>query len=75
MIKEKFNLKGSVDNITPGTSPSAAPASGVKHQMVKVHFSKPTFCSFCGDFIWGLLKQGSTCKGMVGGISGYQFFF
>ena len=42
---------------------TAATESGIKHQMEKVHFSKPTFCAFCGEFIWGLLKQGYSCKG------------
>jgi hypothetical protein len=28
------------------------PPSGIMHQMQLVHFSRPTFCSFCRDFIW-----------------------
>jgi hypothetical protein len=46
------------------TDPTVA-ESGIKHQMEKVHFSKPTFCSFCGEFIWGILKQGYSCKGKI----------
>merc|ERR1711988_648137 len=32
------------------------------HQFVKKHFNKPTWCSHCKEFIWGLGKQGYECK-------------
>ncbi len=41
--------------------------SGLFHEMVKVHFNKPTFCKYCTDFIWGLGKQGYACKGTLFG--------
>eukprot|EP00012_Vannella_robusta_P005522 CAMPEP_0206199686 /NCGR_PEP_ID=MMETSP0166-20121206/10413_1 /ASSEMBLY_ACC=CAM_ASM_000260 /TAXON_ID=95228 /ORGANISM="Vannella robusta, Strain DIVA3 518/3/11/1/6" /LENGTH=436 /DNA_ID=CAMNT_0053617843 /DNA_START=1056 /DNA_END=2363 /DNA_ORIENTATION=+ len=32
------------------------------HQFAKKHFSKPTWCAHCEKFIWGLGKQGYSCK-------------
>lgn len=34
------------------------------HQFEVASFSKPTFCDFCGEFIWGVSKQGAECIGM-----------
>jgi hypothetical protein len=31
------------------------------HVFKKYHFPKPTWCTFCGEFIWGLGKQGFFC--------------
>ena len=33
------------------------------HTFSKKHFSKPTWCAHCKQFIWGLGKQGYGCKG------------
>jgi len=35
---------------------------GEVHNFRSVHFNKPTFCSFCTNFIWGLGKQGYSCR-------------
>ncbi|XP_056658253.1 diacylglycerol kinase theta [Monodelphis domestica] len=38
----------------PGPKPSATPAAPPGHSFRKVTLTKPTFCHYCTDFIWGL---------------------
>ncbi|KAJ3293946.1 hypothetical protein HK104_004102 [Borealophlyctis nickersoniae] len=33
-----------------------------KHDFVLTTFSKPTYCDACGKFLWGLVKQGYSCR-------------
>ena len=40
----------------------------VRHVFKKHHFPKPTWCSYCGDFIWGLGKQGYFCPSCEYGV-------
>ena len=32
------------------------------HNFQATTFKKPTWCAACGDFIWGLLRQGKSCE-------------
>ena len=32
-------------------------STGIAHTFVKKHFDRPTWCNFCGRFLWGLGKQ------------------
>ncbi|KAK3794161.1 hypothetical protein RRG08_062405 [Elysia crispata] len=32
------------------------------HQFIAKFFRTPTYCSFCGEFLWGLNKQGYQCQ-------------
>jgi len=36
--------------------------STLPHVFTKKHFNSPTFCQFCGGFIWGVGKQGHQCR-------------
>ncbi|XP_068927793.1 diacylglycerol kinase theta [Petaurus breviceps papuanus] len=38
----------------PGPKPSTPPAAPPGHSFRKVTLTKPTFCHYCTDFIWGL---------------------
>eukprot|EP01119_Soliformovum_irregulare_P017506 TRINITY_DN5223_c0_g1_i1.p1 TRINITY_DN5223_c0_g1~~TRINITY_DN5223_c0_g1_i1.p1 ORF type:complete len:636 (-),score=169.56 TRINITY_DN5223_c0_g1_i1:47-1954(-) len=48
--------------ITPQSSnDQTSEKQGKSHQLVKRHFTSPTYCQHCGGFIWGLGKQGYAC--------------
>ncbi len=32
------------------------------HHFEKTHFTQPTFCNFCKEFIWGMGRQGYACE-------------
>lgn len=42
----------------------------IPHIFEEVHFSKPTYCQWCGRFIWGLGKQGFQCKNCLYAVHG-----
>eukprot|EP01102_Stenamoeba_stenopodia_P011797 TRINITY_DN3648_c0_g1_i1.p1 TRINITY_DN3648_c0_g1~~TRINITY_DN3648_c0_g1_i1.p1 ORF type:complete len:930 (+),score=207.80 TRINITY_DN3648_c0_g1_i1:328-3117(+) len=50
-------------NTRPSTPQlSVVSNSDEQHQFVKHHFSRPTWCKNCEEFIWGLGKQGYRCE-------------
>lgn len=36
----------------------------IRPHMLYVHsYKTPTFCDFCGEMLWGLVRQGLKCEG------------
>lgn len=36
----------------------------VKRHNLSIHsYKSPHFCDFCGEMLWGLVKQGLKCEG------------
>ena len=35
---------------------------GRGHQFIPCHLTNPTWCDYCGDFIWGVFKQCLRCQ-------------
>lgn len=35
---------------------------GMGHHFIPCHLSNPTWCDYCGDFIWGVYKQCLRCQ-------------
>lgn len=46
---------------------AAAASSSPGHSFRRVTLTKPTFCHYCTDFIWGLAGYQCEGKGMAGG--------
>lgn len=48
--------------------------STVRPHMVSVHsYKTPTFCDFCGEMLFGLVKQGVKCEGTLLLLFYYKF--
>lgn len=43
------------------------------HALVVHSYKAPTFCDFCGEMLFGLVRQGLKCEGMQNRISNYCF--
>lgn len=37
----------------------------MSHAFVEANFSRPTYCDQCQGLLWGLVKQGIRCSGIV----------
>ena len=67
--KEKFDSKRIAVSNEPAATPSTPSEkksaqqaakfvhTGISHIFAKKHFDRPTWCSFCGRFLWGIGKQ------------------
>ena len=41
---------------------SPLPTRGIGHKFEPCHLTNPTWCDYCGDFIWGIFKQCLRCQ-------------
>lgn len=60
----KFEGAGSL-----GSAPGSTRATEVRirpHSLVVYSYRMPTFCHYCGEMLWGLVRQGLKCDGMLG---------
>jgi len=35
------------------------------HNLAIHNYKSPTFCDLCGEFLWGLIRQGVKCDGII----------
>lgn len=52
-----------------GSAPGSATATKVSirpHSLVVHSYRMPTFCHYCGEMLWGLVRQGLKCDGKLG---------
>lgn len=59
---QKARVKSEVDLIIQSIGDSGLNMES--HDFKASSFTIPTTCDYCGNTIWGLSKQGMTCKGM-----------
>eukprot|EP01097_Dermamoeba_algensis_P009961 TRINITY_DN7183_c0_g1_i1.p1 TRINITY_DN7183_c0_g1~~TRINITY_DN7183_c0_g1_i1.p1 ORF type:complete len:342 (-),score=40.83 TRINITY_DN7183_c0_g1_i1:121-1146(-) len=62
LIQNVHQLLPEIELLGPISAPAdQAPKKG-QHDFLRVFFHKPTFCDFCQGFIWGVGRQGHSCK-------------
>eukprot|EP01102_Stenamoeba_stenopodia_P013479 TRINITY_DN4383_c0_g1_i2.p1 TRINITY_DN4383_c0_g1~~TRINITY_DN4383_c0_g1_i2.p1 ORF type:complete len:128 (-),score=23.86 TRINITY_DN4383_c0_g1_i2:72-455(-) len=55
-------LRLSEESTEPVAPPPREYTGTFEHDFKKIHFNKPTWCSYCNKFIWGVGKQGYSCR-------------
>lgn len=70
-LNSKFEGAGSF-----GSAPGSTTATEVRirpHSLVVYSYRMPTFCHYCGEMLWGLVRQGLKCDGMLGNYGSLDF--
>mmetsp|Transcript_17041 Transcript_17041/g.47971 ORF Transcript_17041/g.47971 Transcript_17041/m.47971 type:complete len:567 (+) Transcript_17041:123-1823(+) len=60
--KREKEQKENVDKeVRDGPRKKDRPVTGIEHKFKAHTYYKPTWCELCGDFLWGVVKQGQQC--------------
>lgn len=61
-IKHSVTTEDFIDEEAEKAFENKRLVSGAGHVFLSCHLRNPTWCDFCGEFIWGLFKQSVRCK-------------